>query len=330
MRSPAANAGHRRRTSVAVDPLVRHADGVEARRVRRRHRSRRPREEVDAAGAGDDRLAGLAFDGRPGVVRTGAQLDVPGRVIRAADDPRVVVRRPAHMPELELLEPDDVDTPAREPVGRRRAETTEPDHPDRTISTIRPVSHRRARRRRRRRTCVAPRRRIPIWRPSPRRTTARCRPTRPPSGANVPPVQARDDMPRCTLSQIDQSWRFVATATWSAEAIERLNRYLRNDSVIGRRLFELCAIIGAWEIEQQYEWSGHEPAALQFGVSQKAVDTSSSTARSKACPKTKQSSFRWAARSCASTGSTPKSTRTPSSCSDDKARWSCPSPWGTM
>ena len=58
----------------------------------------------------------------------------------------------------------------------------------------------------------------------------------------------------------------------SAESIERLNRYLRNDSVIGRRLFELCAIIGAWEIEQQYEWSGHEPAALQFGVSQKAVD----------------------------------------------------------
>ena len=59
----------------------------------------------------------------------------------------------------------------------------------------------------------------------------------------------------------------------SAEPIDRLNRYLRNDSVIGRRLFELCAIIGAWEIEQQYEWSGHEAAALQFGVSQKAVDT---------------------------------------------------------
>lgn len=59
----------------------------------------------------------------------------------------------------------------------------------------------------------------------------------------------------------------------SAESIDRLNRYLRNDSVIGRRLFELCALIGAWEIDQQYEWSGHEPAALQFGVSQKAVDT---------------------------------------------------------
>jgi len=59
----------------------------------------------------------------------------------------------------------------------------------------------------------------------------------------------------------------------SAEPIDRLNRYLRSESVIGRRLFELCAIIGAWEIEQQYEWSGHETAALQFGISQKAVDT---------------------------------------------------------
>lgn len=59
----------------------------------------------------------------------------------------------------------------------------------------------------------------------------------------------------------------------TAEPIERLNRYLRSESVIGRRLFELCAIIGAWEIEQQYEWTGHEAAALQFGVSQKAVDT---------------------------------------------------------
>jgi len=59
----------------------------------------------------------------------------------------------------------------------------------------------------------------------------------------------------------------------SADPIERLNRYLRSESVIGRRLFELCAIIGAWELDQQYEWSGHEPSALQFGVSQKAIDT---------------------------------------------------------
>ena len=59
----------------------------------------------------------------------------------------------------------------------------------------------------------------------------------------------------------------------SAEPIDRLNKYLRNESAIGRRLFELCAIVGAREIDQQYEYSGHEAAALQFGVSQKAVDT---------------------------------------------------------
>ncbi len=59
----------------------------------------------------------------------------------------------------------------------------------------------------------------------------------------------------------------------TAEPIDRINRYLRSESAIGRRLFELCAILGAWELEQQYEWTGHEAAALQFGVSQEAVDT---------------------------------------------------------
>jgi hypothetical protein len=58
----------------------------------------------------------------------------------------------------------------------------------------------------------------------------------------------------------------------ASEPIERLNRYLRSSPAIGRKMFELCALIGAWEIEQQYEWTGHEAAALQFGVSQKAVD----------------------------------------------------------
>src|SRR5690242_15380087 len=58
----------------------------------------------------------------------------------------------------------------------------------------------------------------------------------------------------------------------AAEPINRLNRYLRNESVIGRKFFELCALIGASELDQQYEWTGHEAAALQFGVSQQAVD----------------------------------------------------------
>src|SRR3954449_11800592 len=31
----------------------------------------------------------------------------------------------------------------------------------------------------------------------------------------------------------------------TAEPIDRLNRYLRSESIIGRKIFELCAIIGA-------------------------------------------------------------------------------------
>lgn len=51
-----------------------------------------------------------------------------------------------------------------------------------------------------------------------------------------------------------------------------LNQYLRNDSVVERKYFELASILGAWEIGQQYEYSAHEPAALRFGISQGAVD----------------------------------------------------------
>ena len=58
----------------------------------------------------------------------------------------------------------------------------------------------------------------------------------------------------------------------SAQPIQRLNQYLRNESTVKGKLFELCALIGAWEIDQQYEWSAHEPAALREGASQKTID----------------------------------------------------------
>jgi 4-carboxymuconolactone decarboxylase len=58
----------------------------------------------------------------------------------------------------------------------------------------------------------------------------------------------------------------------AAEPIQVLNQYLRNESVIGRRFFEICALIGAREFDQQYEWSGHEPAALNAGVEQSVID----------------------------------------------------------
>jgi 4-carboxymuconolactone decarboxylase len=58
-----------------------------------------------------------------------------------------------------------------------------------------------------------------------------------------------------------------------AELWTALNQYLRNDSVIERRYFEVAATLAAWEIEQQYEYSAHEPAIVRFGGSQAVVDT---------------------------------------------------------
>jgi 4-carboxymuconolactone decarboxylase len=58
----------------------------------------------------------------------------------------------------------------------------------------------------------------------------------------------------------------------AAEPIQMLNQYLRNEGVIGRHFFEVCALIGAREYDQQYEWSGHEPAALSAGVPQSVID----------------------------------------------------------
>ncbi len=57
----------------------------------------------------------------------------------------------------------------------------------------------------------------------------------------------------------------------AAEPIQLLNRYLRN-TVVGPRYFELSALIAAREFDQQYEWSGHEPAALRAGVEQSLID----------------------------------------------------------
>ena len=57
----------------------------------------------------------------------------------------------------------------------------------------------------------------------------------------------------------------------SAEPIQLLNRYLRN-TVVGPRYFELSALLAARDFDQQYEWSGHEPAALRAGVEQSVID----------------------------------------------------------
>jgi 4-carboxymuconolactone decarboxylase len=57
----------------------------------------------------------------------------------------------------------------------------------------------------------------------------------------------------------------------AAEPIHALNQYLRK-TVVGSRYFELSALIAAREFDQQYEWSGHEPAAIRAGLDQSVID----------------------------------------------------------
>jgi 4-carboxymuconolactone decarboxylase len=57
----------------------------------------------------------------------------------------------------------------------------------------------------------------------------------------------------------------------AAAPIQALNQYLRK-TVASPRYFELSALLAAREFDQQYEWSGHEPAALRAGLEQSVID----------------------------------------------------------
>jgi 4-carboxymuconolactone decarboxylase len=56
-----------------------------------------------------------------------------------------------------------------------------------------------------------------------------------------------------------------------AEPMHAINEYLR-ESVVGRRYFELSALVAAREFDQQYEWTGHEIAGLRAGLDQSVID----------------------------------------------------------
>lgn len=43
-------------------------------------------------------------------------------------------------------------------------------------------------------------------------------------------------------------------------------------SPVGARFFQLAVLIAAREIDQQYEWSAHEPAGLRQGLEQSVID----------------------------------------------------------
>lgn len=58
-----------------------------------------------------------------------------------------------------------------------------------------------------------------------------------------------------------------------ALAFNELNGFLRYNGDLSERHTEVAICVAAWEIEQQYEYSAHEPAALRFGAPQAVIDT---------------------------------------------------------
>lgn len=58
-----------------------------------------------------------------------------------------------------------------------------------------------------------------------------------------------------------------------AQVFSDLNGYLRYNGVLSRRHTEVAILVATWEIRQQYEYSAHEPAALQYGALQAVIDT---------------------------------------------------------
>jgi 4-carboxymuconolactone decarboxylase len=58
-----------------------------------------------------------------------------------------------------------------------------------------------------------------------------------------------------------------------AQVFSDLNGFLRYNGDLSPRHTEVAIVAATWEIQQQYEYSAHEPAALKFGAPQAVIDT---------------------------------------------------------
>lgn len=58
-----------------------------------------------------------------------------------------------------------------------------------------------------------------------------------------------------------------------AQVFSDLNGFLRYNGDLSPRHTEVAICVATWEIEQQYEYSAHEPAALRYGAPQAVIDT---------------------------------------------------------
>ena len=54
--------------------------------------------------------------------------------------------------------------------------------------------------------------------------------------------------------------------------VRAANQYLRFESALDRRLTELAILVTARELDSQFEWTAHEPAALKEGLEPKIID----------------------------------------------------------
>jgi 4-carboxymuconolactone decarboxylase len=57
-----------------------------------------------------------------------------------------------------------------------------------------------------------------------------------------------------------------------AEAIQMLNQYLRFHGLLKPRDYEVAVLVAARELDQQYEWSGHEMGARRAKVPEPVID----------------------------------------------------------
>jgi 4-carboxymuconolactone decarboxylase len=65
-------------------------------------------------------------------------------------------------------------------------------------------------------------------------------------------------------------WLYSVPVAGHAQA---LNYYLRYETDLGRRLTELAILVTARELDNQYEWTAHEPLALKEGLEPEIIDT---------------------------------------------------------
>jgi 4-carboxymuconolactone decarboxylase len=57
-----------------------------------------------------------------------------------------------------------------------------------------------------------------------------------------------------------------------AQLSQPLNQFLRYGTGLSRRLTELAILVTAREMDSQFEWTAHEPAALKEGLEQHIID----------------------------------------------------------